>query len=320
MITADLKQLSKDYEMGDIDKRFYYKRFNGFLISAYAEEKKRVLIINAYFTPEEYEENKSSIDKIITETDKDNRLIDYSYNNGEFVFEFKPKTDSYFHMSNMIKAITPELKKLNALGADYCHLCHKPLIKGDRQLIELDSSVKSVHHDCEDELKVLYKDASPLRNQIHPSVAHGITISVISAIIASFMWAVLSSVDFIPYISSAAGLAIGYTVKKMYDYGGGKEGIAKILTVPCANALSIFLGSILAFFPDYLSLVRKGEAVKVGFSKLCSMAVSNLANNKTTMLIGFALSIIICFDIFVKKGKIEAEIQAKEYIRHIRSY
>ncbi len=313
MITTDIKQLAKNFDMADLDKRFFYKRINGYIVNAYAEEKKRVLIINAYFSEEDFKEKAAGLDKAVKAADAEGKIISYHYADGELVFEFGFKPDIYFYMGKAIKEITAYLKESGALGADYCWVCRKPLIKGDRQLIEWDSTVKTVHRECMHELTAKFKNNEPKRNMIYPSLSKGITVSVISAILAAFMWAVLYSAGFMPFL---AGAAIGYTVKKMYDYGGGSEGASKMVVVPLANVLSILLGCFMGIVPGYIGLVKSGAAV----SGLYAAYLNSLSDNRLQIMLGLALSFVFCIDVFIKKGKSELEPEGREFIRHIRSY
>lgn len=313
MITTDIKQLAKNFDMADLDKRFFYKRINGYIVNAYAEEKKRVVIINAYFQDDSFNEKSAGLDKAVKDADSEGKVTSYYYADGELVFEFGFKPDIYFYMGKIIKEITLYLKENEVLGADYCWVCHKPLVKGDRQLVEWDSTVKTVHRECMHELTKNFKSTEPKRNLIYPSLGKGVTVSVISAILAAFMWAVLYSANFAPFI---AGAAIGYTVKKMYDYGGGLEGAAKISVVPIANALSILLGCFMGIVPGYIGLVKSGAAT-LG---IWSIYVSSLSDNRLQIALGFILSLAFCLDIFIKKGRSEFEQDKREFVRYIRSY
>lgn len=314
MITTDIKQLAKNFDMADLDKRFFYKRINGYIVNAYAEEKKRVLIINAYFNENDFKQKAPEIDTAVKKADPEGKVLSYAYKDGEFIFEFGFKSDIYFYMGKVIKEITAYLKENGALGADFCWWCHKPLVKGDRQLIELDSTVKTVHRECQQELLDKFKSNAPERNLIYPSVGKGITISFISAFLASFMWAVLYSANFVPFI---AGAAVGFTVKKMYDYGGGSEGAAKMIIVPIANAFGILLGCFMGIIPEYVRLIKSGGDISGGILHMYAVSV---ADNRLQIAIGFALSLIFCYDVFLKKGMTELEPDGREFIRHIRSY
>ena len=93
MITTDIKQLAKNFDMADLDKRFFYKRINGYIVNAYAEEKKRVVIINAYFQDDSFNEKSAGLDKAVKDADSEGKVTSYYYADGELVFEFGFKPD-----------------------------------------------------------------------------------------------------------------------------------------------------------------------------------------------------------------------------------
>lgn len=321
MITVDIKQLATDFDMGDMDKRYVYKRVNGFIVSAFAEEKRRVLIINAYFTPEEYEEKKDEIDELINELNGPRRLIGYKYDErGEFEFSFLPSRDAYYYMSGLMNAFTGKLKELGALGADHCYICHEPLEHGNRHFVEYNSSAKAMHKECAQKLLKASKGLEPDRNINPPNRKNGRVGAICGAVLGAMMWSILYWMGIPYHLNALMGLVIGFAVKKLYDLRGGCEGWFKVFTVAIANLCAIVAGSMFGAVTKYLKLVAAGEAPKIGLIRMIGRAPMDLWENRITLLIGFGLSLAICIDVIVTKGKVKLEEEKYPLCRHIRSY
>lgn len=321
MITADISQLKANYDMGTQDKRYVYKRINGFIVSAFAEEERRVLIINAYFPPEEYEAKKDEIDAVIGELDNLRRLTGYKYDErGEFEFSFKPSKDSYYFMSTLINGFTDRLKELGALGADHCWMCHEPVEHGNRHFVDYNSSAKAMHKECAQKLLKASKGKEPDRNLNPPNKKNGRVGAITGAVIGAMMWVIPYGISFPYHLEALVGIIIGLLVKKLYDLRSGCAGIYKILTVPAANLGSILLGSVFGSIVRYQRAVAAGTAVKIGFIRMLGRSPIDIYENRITVLLGFALSLLICIDVLFSGGKVHLEEEKYPLCRHIRSY
>ncbi len=318
MLTSDIRQLAKDFDMVAYEKDFVYKNINGYVVSAFSTEKERRLLINAVITDSEYEDIREELAAAIKEFDTNNKIISYSYKQNEFEFIFGFKADIYYYMGNFMQAFTKKLAEKKIKGVDYCSVCGEPLTKDDRYIMDYNSSAKCVHLECEKKLIEENKEKAQDRNLITPSVGKGVFAIIACAITSSFVWGMLEGFNLFPFI---AGGVIGYLMKKFYDISAGKPGFAKISLVTLGNALGIFLGYVEGFTTRYVLGVRKGIFEKASFGQILSKVPASIAEHKLSLLIGFLFSIIICYDVFIYGGNKSTYVEEfKPIAKNIRKY
>lgn len=322
MISSDVKQVEQEFEMADVDRRFVYKNVCGYLVSLFAEDERRVLVVNAYLPEDNGEKVLEEINKIIDRINFENgqRLIGYKYENGEFEFSFKPSNDAYYHVGGFLQEFTSELKEMGVHGVTHCWHCHKPLQKGDRMLIEYNASAKNVHSECEDEIREESAGKVQDRNLLMRTRKKGRIGAVTAAFAGMLFWSVVYALDLPFHLGALVGLAVGYAVKKLYDMRGGIGGGYKIATVTVTNAVAILLGTVLGFITKYSRAANKGLVEKIKFIKMFPLVPGDMYENRLTLLIGFVLSLVICYDVFLSGGKIQEEDEAIPLFRHLRSY
>ena len=322
MLTTDIKQLQQEFDMAEIDKRFVYKNINGYIVSIFAEDDRGVLVIDAYVHEEDQDEILEKIDDKIWEINRENgsKLTDYRYDNGEFEFSFVVEKGLYYYMGGFIQEITSYFKEAKLPGITHCCYCHKPLAKGDRVLIEYNASIKNVHFECEEKIREESKGKFQDRNIPRNTDKKG-RVGVITAVVAAgLVWSLIYSFNLPFRLTSLVGLGIGYACKKLYDLRGGSPGLYKIRTVCLGNLCSILFGTCLGTVTKYSRAASLGQSEKLKFFGYIAKVPGEISQNYLTLLIGFVLSLAICYDMFLSKGSVEAFADPVPLFRHHRTY
>ena len=322
MLTTDIKQIQQEFDMAEVDKRFAYKNINGYLVSLFAEDERRVLIINALIPEENEEEALEKIGDKIEEINKENgsRLTGYVYKDGEFEFSFTTDKDVYYFMGGFIQELTRYFKEEKIRGITHCCYCHKPLAKGDRVLIEYNSAIKNVHHECEDKIREESEGKFQDRNIPKATKEKGRVGAITACITTALLWSVFYALDLPFRLVSLVGLAVGFAAKKLYDLRGGYPGFYKIRTISITNMCSILLGTALGTITKYSRMASYGQIEKLGFFGYLAKTPGEIAANYQTLLIAYVLSLVICYDVFLSKGSVEVYDEPVPLFRHHRIY
>lgn len=322
MLTTDIKQLQQEYDMAEVDKRFVYKNINGYVVSLFAEDDRLVAVINADIQGDEEDELLEKIGDKIQDINRENgnRLTGYRYENGEFEFSFSVEKGAYYYMGGFIQEFTSYLKEEKVHGITYCWYCHKPLVKGDRVIIEYNASVKTVHHECEDIIREESQGRFQDRNIPRNTRKNGRIGAITACVCTALLWSLFYSFS-LPYrLVAVLGLGIGYATKRLYDLRGGIAGGYKIITVSIANACSILLGTCLGTVTKLSRAASLGLGEKMKFFGYLSKAPAEIIENYPTLLIAFGLSLVMCYDVFLTKGSVEPYAEPVPLFRHRRTY
>ena len=132
------------------------------------------------------------------------------------------------------------LAENNAIGADSCACCHKPVSEGEpASFVMADGVAMHLHPDCAAALSA----ASPKEDAPKKHIGRGLLGAVLGTLIGMVPWVIITALNW--SLVGWLGFVIAFLAKKGYEILGGKPSKAKFPIILICSIVGILLAQMI---------------------------------------------------------------------------
>lgn len=247
MVGMKLKQLGEEWGMTTASG-MTYGVVNGYMVTMSEGMGYKQIDISAFVPPE----TRDGLDVFLQQPDhQKNYWLKQAllYEQGvRLTFLDNPGTMK--RLRKFLDMALSQLKEAQALGADFCVHCHRPIGAQQVAVKAVNGVAQCWHIDCTRELYAQAAQETMIHETENKQYGRGFLGALLGALVGAIPWAIIY---YFGWIVGWLGFLIGILAKKGYELMGGRVGKAKFWIVLCCTLLGVLVGQ---FGGDAITIVH----------------------------------------------------------------